>query len=95
MRNIRAIARPAAIAAVLILVLVLAGMAAAQVAPGGDIIAGQPSPWKSAHYVIAAYGAILAGLVLYLWRLSGLARRIDSDLREAERTLDGDRSRGR
>ena len=52
----------------------------------GDVIAGQPSPWASAHFVLAAYAVILVGLVLYVLRLSSMARGIRREmeaLREA------------
>ncbi len=63
---------------------ILTGLSAA--AHAGDVIAGQQSPWASAHFVLAAYSAILIGVVLYVLRLAGMANRIRREmdaLREA------------
>ena len=53
----------------------------------GDVIAGQPSPWGSAHFVLAAYTAILVGLVLYVLRLSSMARGIRRDMEALRQTV--------
>ena len=50
----------------------------------GDFIAGQTSPWRSAHFVLYAYGAVWVGLALYVWRLAGLARRLGRELEHLE-----------
>ncbi len=47
----------------------------------GAVIAGKLSPWRHAHFVLYAYGAIWGGLVLYLVRLSRLMRGLDDEVR--------------
>ena len=57
-------------------------------ASGGDILAGAVSPWRNAHFVLYAYGAVWGGLALYVWRLASLARRLGRDIDRLEATLD-------
>ena len=74
----------------LILPLLLVGVAFAQAgpAPAGDVIAGDVSPWKSAHFVLYAYGAILVGIVAYVWRLAGMASRLRREAGELSEILE-------
>lgn len=61
--------------------------------PGGDMIAGQMSPWRSAHFVLWAYGLVWAGLALYVWRMASLTHRLEkqvNDLEQASRDVDSD-----
>lgn len=62
------------------LVSVLAFCSISYAQPSGDIIAGQISPWRNAHFVIIAYGAVWAGLALYVLRLAMLARSLSREL---------------
>jgi len=63
------------------------GTAIAQPAAPGDtgaILAGAASPWRNAHFVLYAYGAVWVGLALYLWRLASLARRLSREIDRLE-----------
>jgi CcmD family protein len=67
---------------ILITVFVFCTVSVAQ--PGGDIVAGQISPWRNAHFVILAYGAVWVGLALYVLRLAMLARSLRRELSALE-----------
>jgi|GEM_PF-1188414 len=68
--------------------LVVGCVAATALAQPGDTIAQQTSPWRNAHFVLYAYGAVWVGLVLYVWRLASLARRLDREVRKLERAVE-------
>jgi len=88
----------ATVLSVLVSILFLAAAAAAQTgvdttAWHGAVIAGQPSPWRNAHFVLLAYGAIVVGIILYLWRLASFAGRLKRDVQTLERMIEA-RDRG-
>jgi CcmD family protein len=58
----------------------------------GDVVAGQPSPWRHAHFVIIAYGVVWGGIAIYVLRLGTLARRMSSELTALSRLASEDAS---
>ncbi len=75
--------------AVFLLLCVSVAFASGQ-AWAGDALMGDVTPWKNAHFVAAAYGAVWFGTVLYilhlLRRIASLERDISRLQAERKRT---------
>ena len=71
-------------------ILLAVGAASAQSTGSGDLIAGQASPWRNAHFVILAYGAIWGILVLYLLRLRGMVKALAEEVKSIRKTIEHD-----
>ncbi|HPU86101.1 MAG TPA: CcmD family protein [Candidatus Latescibacteria bacterium] len=46
----------------------------------GDTLVGDVSPWKNAHFVVAAYGAVWLGAVLYILHLLRRIGALERDI---------------
>ncbi len=69
----------------LAIVMLTAAVAGAQTS--GDIIAGQPSPWSNAHFVLWAYGAVWGAVAIYVWRIAALAKTLKRDIAALEKLV--------
>jgi hypothetical protein len=53
----------------------------------GEMIAGQPSPWNNAHFVLWAYGAVWGAVALYVWRIAAIAKTLRRDITALEKLV--------
>lgn len=72
-------------AVIMAFTMLIAASAGAQTS--GDLIAGQPSPWNNAHFVLWAYGAVWGAVALYVWRIAALAKTLRRDITALEKLV--------
>jgi CcmD family protein len=51
----------------------------------GNALGGAISPWRSAHFVLAAYAAVWIAVVLYIWHLRSTIAEIIRDIEVLKR----------